>query len=111
MPPLLFHQYPCRLKDWEGDQANDRGRGDEEWIAYSPTEQDRETVGGDKCSEPVADCDRAGRHARAEDRADRSDIGPLDEALHIWVGAMAQEDRGDGQDQNKRRQENPDCRY
>jgi hypothetical protein len=29
-------QYPCRLKDREDDQPNDRGRSDEQWAAYSP---------------------------------------------------------------------------
>src|SRR3989449_11117098 len=107
---LLVDECPFGLEQRERDEPDDRCRGHEQGIADLPAAQDDEAPERDECREPVTDGDPAEEHAGAEDRADGGGIGAPDEALHVRVRAVADEDWRDDQDEQKRRQEDADRR-
>ena len=86
--PRLPHHHPCRLKEREGDQADDRCGGDQHGVADLPAEQDAERRETNERRQPIADRDPAEQDACPENGSDRRRIGALYEALDVRVRAM-----------------------
>src|SRR5690242_20368766 len=103
----LVDEYPRRLQDGERDQANEGRRPDQGGIVDLEAEQQRQAADGDQRRQPVPDGDLAEQEARPEDCADGSGVGALDEALHVLVRAVPDQDRRHDENENERRQENP----
>src|SRR5437762_10628503 len=108
---LLFDEHPFGLEQRERDEPDDRCCGHEQGIADLPAEQNREAPERDERGEPVADRNLSEQDAGTEDRADSGGVGALDEALHVCVRSVSDEDRRHDQDQEKGWQEDADRRH
>src|SRR5258708_5477963 len=106
----LFHKDPAGLKQRKGDEADESRRRHQRRIADFPAEQNADADKADERRQPGADGNPAEQDRGAEDRADRRGIGAFDEALDIGIGAMADEDGRDDENEKEGGQEDADGR-
>ena len=66
-PSVLSDHHPCRLQQWEGDQADQSSCGDEQGIADLPSEQNSKGRNTDRHGQPIADRNSPEQDAGAED--------------------------------------------
>src|SRR5262249_46481453 len=97
-----LHEDPFRLEQRKGDETDERSGSHEHGIADFPSEQHDETCRCNERREPVTNRDPSEQHACTENRPDRGGVCALDEPLNIGVRAVANEDRGDDEDQQER---------
>ena len=107
-PSFLFDHHPCRLEQWERDQADQSSCGDEQGIADLPSERNGKGRNTDSHGQPIADRYSPQQDAGAEDGPDRGRIGSLDETLNIRIATMPREHRCRHEHEKEGREEDSD---
>src|SRR5581483_10887637 len=101
---------PGGLKQWIGDQTDDRRNCDQKQAARLPAKQDGERPPTDNGGKRIADGDASKQKAGPQYGADGRRISSADETLNVAIGAMPHEQRCRDQNEYEGREEDADGR-